>query len=201
MKTNETEAEIFAPKPPDKPTVELAFQGIPLTCDVDPDGPHDTPIVFDQEHYGKCYRVKDGEAYTIRLGIHSHPDGIGAISKDSAAACIIPTESGTQLHIMAIFSIAELQPAMFMDCVFLSADTPFHLEYVYRSAMLERNNGSKGLVLSDDAVRLENKLVVISHYGLEGEIPAYCTYTYDFITVQVRVVFDEKHPTDEENDN
>lgn len=70
---------------------------------------------------------------------------------------------------MAVFSIAELRPAMFMDCVYLSANAPFHLEYIYRSAMLENNDGSKGLILSDNAVHLKNDLVVVSHYGLEGE--------------------------------
>ena len=88
-----------------------------------------------------------------------------------------------------------------MDCVYLSADVPFHLEYVYRSAMLESNNGSKGLVLSDNAVCLEDGLVTIGHDGLEGEIPNYCTYLYDFITLQVRVVFDKEDDGEEDDDD
>lgn len=63
--------------------------------------------------------------------------------------------------------------------------------------MLESNNGAKGLVLSGSAVRMENDLVVVGHCGLEGEIPDYCTFTYDFITVQVRVLFDGK-PAEED---
>lgn len=193
MKSNKIEKKFPAPEFPDKPTMEVAWQGVPLTWEVDHDSPKEAPMVFDRENCGKCYRVKDGEVYTIRLGVHSDPNGIGVISRDSSAVCVIPTESGKQLHIMALFSIAEIHPVMVMDCVYLRADTAIHLEYVYRSAMLESNNGSKGLVLSDDAVRLEDDLVVVSHCGLEGEIPHYCTYTYDFITVQVRAVFDEEN--------
>lgn len=191
MKSNKTEKKFPAPEFPDKPTMEVAWQGVPLTWEVDPDSPKESPMLFDREHCGKCYRVKDGEVYTVRLGVHSDPNGIGTISRDSTAVCVIPTESGKQLHIMALFSVAEIYPAMLMDYVFLCADTAFHLEYVYQSAMLESNNGSKGLLLSDNAVELRDDLVIISHCGLEGEIPGYCTYTYDFITVQVRVVFDE----------
>lgn len=180
--------------------MEVAWQGIPLTWEVDPDSPRDAPILYDREHCGKRYRVKDGEVYTIRLGIHSDPNGVGVISRDSCVSCIVPTASGKQQFIMALFSVAEIYPARLMDGVYLSADVPFHLEYVYRSAMLESNNGSKGLLLSDNAVELRDDLVIISHCGLEGEIPAYCTYTYDFITVQVRVVFDEE-AAEEESSN
>ena len=102
---------------------------------------------------------------------------------------------------MALFSVAEIYPARLMDGVYLSADVPFHLEYVYRSAMLESNNGSKGLVLSDNAVCLEDGLVTIGHDGLEGEIPDYCTYLYDFITLQVRVVFDKEDDGEEDDDD
>ena len=67
--------------------------------------------------------------------------------------------------------------------------------------MLESNNGSKGLVLSDNAVRLKDGLVMIGHEGLEGEIPDYCTYLYDFITLQVRVVFDKEDDGEEDDDD
>ena len=201
MKSNKTEKKFPAPEFPDKPTMEVAWQGVPLTWEVNPDSPKESPMLFDREHCGKCYRVKDGEVYTIRLGIHSDPNGIGVISKDSTAVCVIPTESGKQLHIMALFSVAEIYPAMLVDYVFLRANAAFHLEYVYRSAMLESNNGSKGLVLSDNAVCLEDGLVTIGHDGLEGEIPDYCTYLYDFITLQVRVVFDKEDDGEEDDDD
>lgn len=200
MKTEETKKavdfELYG-----KPTVEVAWQGIPLTWEVDPDSPKDSPMLYDREHCGKCYRVKDGEVYTIRLGIHSDPNGVGVISRDSSIGCVVPTASGKRQFIMALFSVAEIYPAKLMDGVYLSADVPFHLEYVYRSAMLESNNGSKGLVLSDNAVCLEDGLVTIGHDGLEGEIPDYCTYLYDFITLQVRVAFDEEDDGEEDDDD
>lgn len=189
MKSEQTKHT--APKLTDRPKVEKAWQGVPLTFEIDPDSPKDAPMLFDRENYGKSYCVEDGEIYTIRLGIHSDSNGVGVISGDSSAICVIPTESGKCLHIMAIFSIDELHPAVFLDCAYLTADTTFHLEYVYRSAMLESNNGLNSLTLSDEATQLKDDLVVVSHHGLAGEIPDYCTYLYDFITVQVRVVFDE----------
>lgn len=177
-----------------KPSVEVVQQGVPMTWEVDPDSSEGMPILFDREHCGGCYRVKDGEVYAIRLGSHSDPNGIGVISRNSSVSCLIPTGSEKRQLIMAFFSVAELHPAMLMDCVYLSGDVPFHLEYIYRSAALESNNENvKRLVLSDNAVRLKGDSVIVGHYGLEGEIPDYCNYTYDFITVQVKVVFDEVH--------
>ena len=198
MKTEETKkyATDFAQY--GKPTMEVARQGIPLTWELDLDSPKDAPMLYDREQYGKLYQVKDGEVYTVRLGVHSDPNGVGVISRDSFAKCIVPTASEKRQLIMSVFGIAEIAPMSLMDCVCLSADVPFHLEYVYRSAMLESNNGSKGLDLSDNSVRLKDGLLMIGHEGLEGEIPDYCTYLYDFITLQVRVVFDEED--DEEND-
>lgn len=93
--------------------------------------------------------------------------------------------------------MAEIAPAILIDYVFLSADAPFHLEYVYRTAMLESNSGLKGLILSDNAVHLKDDLVVIGHDGLDGDIPDYCTYLYNSITLQVRVLFDEEDSTNE----
>lgn len=201
MKTEETKKYATDFEQYGKPTVEVAWQGVPLTWEVDPDSPKDAPMLYDQEQCGKHYRVKDGEVYTVRLGVHSDPNGVGVISRDSFAKCIIPTASEKRQLIMAVFGIAEIAPMNLMDCVCLSADVPFHLEYVYRSAMLESNNESKGLVLSDNAVRLKDDLVMIGHEGLEGEIPNYCTYLYDFITLQVRVVFDEEDDGEEDDDD
>lgn len=190
MKTEKTKKEAVDFELYGKPTVEVARQGIPLTWELDPDSPKDAPMLYDREQYGKLYQVKDGVVYTIRLGVHSDPNGVGVISRDSLVRCIVPTASEKRQLIMAVFGVAEIAPMSLMDCVGLCAEVPFYLEYVYRSAMLESNNGAKGLVLSDNAVHLRDGLVIIGHEGLDGEIPDYCTYLYDFITLQVRVVFD-----------
>ena len=39
MKSNKTEKKFPAPEFPDKPTMEVAWQGVPLTWEVDPDSP------------------------------------------------------------------------------------------------------------------------------------------------------------------
>ena len=201
MKTEETKKEPVDFELYGKPTVEVARQGIPLTWELDPNSPKDAPMLYDREQCDKHYRVKDGEVYTVRLGVHSDPNGVGVISRDSFAKCIVPTASEKRQLIMAVFGVAEIAPMSLMDCVGLCADVPFHLEYVYRSAILESNNVSKGLVLCDDAVYLRDGLVIIGHEGLEGEIPDYCTYLYDFITLQVRVVFDKEDDGEEDDDD
>lgn len=109
MKTEETKTENFEKY--GKPTMEVAWQGVPLTWEVDPDSPKDFPILFDREHCGKCYRVKDGEVYTVRLGVHSDPNGVGVISRDSFVSCVVPTASEKWQLIMAVFGIAEIAPA------------------------------------------------------------------------------------------
>ena len=42
-----------------------------------------------------------------------------------------------------------------------------------------------------DAITEEDDHIMILQNGIEGEIPAFCTFTYDFIRFQVKVVFEE----------
>lgn len=200
MKSNNTYKNTIFTKPLGKPTVEAVWAGIPLSLELSPDSTDDMPTLIDKANCSKEYSVQDGEIYTVRLGMHSNPNGRGAFTRDSIAACSIPTESAKRQVVVALFAQQEISPAVFMDYTGLNADTPFHLEYLYRSAMLEHNNGAQELVLSDNAVSVEGNMIIISHDELKGEIPDYCTYTYDFITVQVRVVFDKEPVEDSGSD-
>ncbi|MEY8389473.1 hypothetical protein AALC17_19765 [Oscillospiraceae bacterium 38-13] len=47
MKSNKTEKKFPAPEFPDKPTMEVAWQGVPLTWGVNPDSPKESPMLFD----------------------------------------------------------------------------------------------------------------------------------------------------------
>lgn len=175
----------------DKPAIEEAEAGVPLSLESCPDITDDTPILVDKKHYGNIYKVSNGGTYTIRLGMHSSPVGVGVMNEDTALACAIPTTEDDVHKIMALFFIPELYPAQYMDVIWLQAEKPFHIEYVWGSAVLESNHDSRSLALRHDAVTEENDLLVIAQNGLDGEIPAFCTFSYDFIRLQIRVVFDE----------
>ena len=92
----------------------------------------------------------------------------------------------------ALFSFEEIYPAVFGDSVILTSNHMIHLEYVHNSARLEPNNGLGGLNLGEDHVIRERNLLFICHRNLENELPQpNTTFTYDYITAQVKVKFDE----------
>lgn len=189
MKPNKAKNVSHNSKPLGKNAVKAARAGVPLDLKLIPGVSEGEPFLIDPDYCGKSYHVKNGEIYTVRLGIHSDPKGIGTITRDSIVACSIPTEQSKNLQIMALFAFPEIQPTIFMDCVNLQAGQLFTAEYVYHSAVLQANNNSKGLVLSDDAVQIMEDMVLISHDRLKGELPKYCNFVYDFISFQVKIRF------------
>lgn len=180
-----------------KPAVESRSAGIPLSIGLlqeDSNNPKESPTLVDHETFGKAYRVQDGAVYTIRLGIHSDPHGVGAITKDSAVACMIPTATTKRAQLLALFFIDELYPAKFADCVYLLSDNAFKLELLHKTARLESNNESReSLTLSDDTVRMENENILIFFNGLDEELSEYSNFTYDFLAFEVMVVFEKQH--------
>lgn len=191
MKTDNIKKNTTPPKPLGMPTVETTWAGIP-PLSLSPDSTDEMPTLIDKENCGKSYRVKDGEIYTVRLGMHSHPDGLGAFTKGSIAVCEIPTTISKRHRIIALFATQEIYPALFMDYVSLSAEQLCRLELIRGSAALVCNNGAKGLPLEDDAVSLEGDLVIISSSELSDKTPDYLSYTYDFIAFQVKVVTEDE---------
>lgn len=180
-----------------KPAVESCSAGIPLSIGLlqeDSNNPKESPTLVDHETFSKSYQVQDGAVYTIRLGVHSDPHGVGAITKDSAVACMIPTAATKRVQLLAMFFIDELYPAKFADSVYLLSDNTFKLELLHKTTRLESNNESrKSLTLSDDAVRMENENILIFFNGLDEELPECNNFTYDFLTFEVRVAFEKKH--------
>lgn len=75
------------------------------------------------------------------------------------------------------------------------SNIPFHLEYVYGSALLENNGIGKngGKTLSDEIVTkaASNNGTLIGYSSLNGEIPGGYQYA-SYITIKVRVVFDSR---------
>jgi len=185
--------EPYIPGLYDKPAIERAEVGIPLCMEACPDTEGDESIMVDKEHYGKLYTVADGSFYTIRLGIHSSSLGIGAMNESCAVACMIPAIPDETQQLMALFFIPEIDPVRFVDAILLRAEKgqKFRVEYVYGSAALEANNDSRALPLRHDVVMEKDDHIVILQNGLDGEIPAFCTFSYDFLRFQIKVIYVE----------
>lgn len=172
-----------------KPAVEKIWRGIPEVeiFDNDPE----MPVFIEKHRTNRVSRVENGDILTLRLGMHSRsrPVGIGAFTRECAAICVIPTMAAKEQNINALFAQPDIAPAVFMDSITLYSDTPFRLELVEGSAKLEHNCKGGALPLSNDAIVQEDDTIIISN-NLQVKIPRFHTYTFDFISVQVHVVFE-----------
>ncbi len=67
------------------------------------------------------------------------------------------------------------------------AEQPFHLEYVYGSALLENNGvgADGGIQLSDDIAASESGGVLIGYDELDGRVPG-CYQYANYITIMVK---------------
>lgn len=183
---------VYFPGLHDQPAIEAAEQSIPLTLKLCTDAADKTPTFVDQEYYKKVYTVDNGQIYTLRLGIHSSGLGVPTMDVDTIVACYIPTVPDKLQHIVSLFLIDELYPAKYMDTIWLKtkADRPFKIEYVYGSAALEPNNISQALPLDNDAIKLENDSVIIYQHGVRDKIPNCCTFFFDFLRIQIKVIYE-----------
>ena len=183
---------VYFPGLHDQPAIEVAEQNIPLTLKLCPDAADKTPTFVDQEYYKKVYTVDNGQTYTLRLGIHSSGLGVPAMDVDTIVACYIPTVSDKLQYIVSLFLIDELYPAKYMDTIWLkaNADRSFKIEYVYGSAALEPNNISQALPLDNSALKLENDSVMIYQHGVRDKIPNCCTFFFDFLRIQIKVIYE-----------
>ncbi len=191
MKRNKLKHNHSSTKAMDKPSVETAWVGVPKLS-LSLESTDRKPILIDKHYYNREYKVKDNEIYTIRLGLHSHPNGLGAFTRDSTGVCILPLELSKAHVITGMFSHLEIYPAAYMDSVNLSAGEPFRLKLLHGSVALESNNGKERIPIGDEAISLgENHAVTIVYDKSKCKLPAYYTYTYDFITFQVKTAFEK----------
>lgn len=183
--------ELYIPGLFNKPSIELVGIGLPLTIAACPDTNGDEPTLVDKEYCGRVYTVTDGSYYTARMGIHSNSLGIAAMNEDCAVVCVIPTIPDETQRLMALFFIPEIDPIKFMDVIWLRAENGqrFRLEYVYGSAALEPNSDAHALPLRHEAITEEDDYTIILQNRLDGEIPAFCTFSYDFLRFQVKVIY------------
>lgn len=171
----------------DKPTAKKVFHGIPELKVFD-DNP-DRPVLIEKYRPNRVIQVEYGDILTLRLGMHtrSRPSGVGAFSKECLAICAVPTTAAKTQSVNALFIEPEIAPAAFMDNLILWADAPFRLMLIKGSIKLEKNSPGESWALGDEAISEVEDSLVIDTESLAESIDSYCDFTYDFITITVRV--------------
>ncbi len=147
---------------------------------------------------GNDIDVEDGKEYLIRLYVHNNsPWGMDAVAENVHVAFNIPQESARDIEVNGFIKADNAEPSEYWDYVNFHADTTFHLEYVYGSAILEnnaigksaKNGGTGACTLSDDIVKAASGGTLIGYDKIDGRIPG--CYQYDaYISIRVKVVYD-----------
>ncbi len=139
---------------------------------------------------GNEITVEDGAVYFIRAYVHNNsPLGYDAAAENVKIAFNIPTESGVSVPVHGFIFSNNASPSKYWDGVLFESNIPFHLEYVYGSALLENDDGvgkNGGIALSDEIVTkaASNNGTLIGYSSLNGEIPGGSQYDC-YVTIKV----------------
>ena len=174
--------------------------------------------------YGNNINAEDGKTYLVRIYAHNNnPNGENAVAENtrvsftdanmvaSTLSDVLdnsgnPTgEKKQQVEVQGVISSSNANPTEYWDHVDFNADVPFHLEYVYGSALLEYNGfasrevnennkdvpgaGTGPVQLSDNIINSDGSGVLIGYYGLDGRVPG-CYQYANYVTIKVKVVYD-----------
>lgn len=172
---------------------------------------------------GNQIQVDNGSVYIIRAYLHNDcPNGEDAVAENTKVSFVglndkstlqevdIVDETGKatgektmkyQIEINGLISSSNASPEKYWDNVNFQSDIPFHLEYIYGSALLENNGfasknniynvpgGGNGPVsLNDDIVDGADG-TMIGFYGLDGRVPGGYQYA-QYVSIKVRVIYD-----------
>ena len=147
----------------------------------------------DRSHwFSNEIEVQNDQTYFVRLYIHNNnPNGYDAVAEDTKVTVNIPQETANSIRVDGSFSSTNSYPTWYSDHVYFKSDVPFHLEYVYGSALLENNGigADGGIQLSDDIVASESGGVLIGFDALDGKVPG-CYQYANYVTIQVKAVYD-----------
>ncbi len=159
---------------------------------------------------GNDITVEDGKYYIIRLFVHNNnPNGEDAIAEDTRVKFSIPNgtsqqvqnddgSAGYQIQVNGFINSSNAVPSEYWDYINFNSDTPFYLDYIYGSALLENNGiGLGGLTLGDNIVKAASTDgVLIGYDALDGRIPG--CYQYDnYVTIKVKAVFDYEYTVEQ----
>lgn len=157
---------------------------------------------------GNDITVEDGKTYIVRLYAHNNnPYGVTdaenpteeerknselGTAENVRVAFNVPDTSANSVTINGYIYTDNGEYNTYLDYVNFNSNTgnPFHLEYVYGSALLENNGiGKGGLSLPDAVVNAKSGGTLIGYDALDGRVPG-CYQFDNFVTIQVKAVFD-----------
>lgn len=159
-----------------------------------------TARAIDQDIHGawnsNTITAEDGKVYLVRMYIHNNnPNGEDATATDTKVAFSIPTASGSQIEVGGWLNSSNANATQIYDDISFQAPDgqPFHLEYVYGSAMLYNNGfaGLDGTSFPDDSIvtSASSGGALIGYEDFDGRIPGCFEYT-QLVCIKVKVIYD-----------
>lgn len=145
---------------------------------------------------GTNITAEDGKTYIVRLYVHNNSQKQEA--KDVQVRFHIPYASSSTQVVDGWLHSSNATPKEYLDDVtFKSVDgTPFHLEYVSGSALLENGGfaSGAGVKLSDTITNHGNggangEWTTIGYNALDGVIPG-CYNYINYVYIRVKAVYD-----------
>lgn len=145
---------------------------------------------------GTNITAEDGKTYIVRLYVHNNSQKQEA--KDVQVRFHIPYASSSTQVVDGWLHSSNATPKEYLDDVtFKSVDgTPFHLEYVSGSALLENGGfaSGAGVKLSDTITNHGNggangEWTTIGYNTLDGVIPG-CYKYINYVSIRVKAVYD-----------
>ncbi len=171
----------------------------------------------DTKWYGNNIAVTDGAFFVLRLYVHNNnPNGEDAVAENTRVKFSIPSGTSTvneetgkhQIQVNGFINSSNATPSSYWDYINFNGDIPFHLDYVYGSALLNNNKtqaeaaaggylDNAGWALSDDIIKAENTDgVLIGSDALDGRVPGGYEYA-NYVTIMVRAVFDYEYTVEQ----
>ena len=144
----------------------------------------------DNKWAGNLLEVKEGEIYYIRMYCHNNSLwGYDAVAENVSAQFLIPSGTGRTIVVNGMFQSTNATPGVYWDSVVLTADQPFHLEYIPGSAQLENNGiGANGGIALSDGIA-SGEWTQLGYSSLNGNIPGGYQYAL-YLTIQVTPIFE-----------
>lgn len=151
---------------------------------------------------GTQITAEDGKTYIVRLYVHNNsPKGEQGAAENTQVRFYVPYGSADIQTVNGYLRSSNADPNQYSDTVnFMSTDgTPFHLEYVHGSALLENGGFAKGAgVQLPDSVtnqgnptnKAEDEWTQIGYAGFDGKIPG-CYQYINYVSIRVKVVYDK----------
>lgn len=145
--------------------------------------------------------AEDGKTYIVRLYVHNNSSGgMDAVAEDTKVRFYVPYGSASSQTVNGWLTSSNAVPQEYSDTVVFNSvgNTPFHLEYVSGSALLENGGFAKGtgIQLPDSITnqgnpsnKAEDEWTLIGYDALDGRIPG-CYEYINYVSIRVKVVYD-----------